>query len=217
MNNKNAFWQALVFTILVFVLGIFLGFFLESSRADTLQVDLMKSEVNLLDQQLRNKVTEDLNIDCSLAIKGTFDFADKIYAEAVNLEKYDSAIKLDNNLNEIHRRYDLLRAILWIESLKLRERCGEDFHTVVYFYQYRVEDLGLRSRQNFFARILEDVKAKYPQEILLIPIAANMNLDSVNLALANYGITEVPVILIDENKTIHEVITLEELEKEIFG
>jgi len=114
VNSKQAFWQALVFTILIFVLGIFLGFFLENSRSDTLQLRLLNSEVNLLDEQLRNRVTDDLNVECELAVESTFNFADKIYSEAVNLEKYDSASTLGDDLKSIHRRYDLLRTLLWL-------------------------------------------------------------------------------------------------------
>jgi len=69
VNSKYAFWQALVFTILIFVLGIFSGFFLENSRADSIEVNLMNSEINLLDEQLRTRITDDLDIECDLAVE----------------------------------------------------------------------------------------------------------------------------------------------------
>ena len=137
VNSKHAFWQALVFAIILFGIGLILGFFLESYRADKVQFNLIDSEINILDDQLRNKIIGDFDIDCDIAVQSNFDFADKIYSEALKLEKYDSASKTsDGSFFILHRRYDLLRVLLWTESIELRERCNEDFHTVVYLYDY---------------------------------------------------------------------------------
>lgn len=215
VNSKHAFWQALVFTILIFVLGIFLGFFLENSRADNLERTLFKSELNILDEQLRDRVTVDLEIDCELARESLFNFADSIYAEAITLEDYDSASKFGDDLRLVHKRYDLLRTMLWLESLDIRNRCGNDFHTVVYFYEYATDDLDTRAEQIYFSRILEDLKNKHQNEILLIPIAGNLELASVSLALESYGIDDLPIVLIDENIRIDKVITFEEFEEKV--
>lgn len=216
MNPKHAFWQALIFTIVVFLFGMLLGFVLERGRAQEIEINLANSELNLLDEQLRNQIIENLNLSCDLAIESTFGFADKIYGEALKLEKYDSASKFTNDLKIIHRRYDLLRTLLWVESIKLKDRCGDGFHTVVYFYEYETQDVGVRSQQIFFSRLLGDIKGGNPEEILLIPIAANLDLESVNIALENYDLTELPVVLIDEERIIDDIITLEDARNIVF-
>ena len=213
LNTKHAFWQALVFTIIVFGIGLILGFFLESYRADKVQFNLVDSEINILDDQLRIRIIEDFNIDCDVAVQSTFDFADKIYQEAIKLESYDSASKISDSFLILHRRYDLLRTLLWIESVELRETCGRDFHTVVYLYDYATEDINIRSRQLFYSKLLLDLKNKYPDEILLIPIAVNTNLESVDLVVDKYGIEEFPSIILDESDVISGIITFDELEE----
>lgn len=216
VSSKHAFWQALVFTIIVFGIGLIIGFFLESYRADKVQFNLIDSEINILDDQLRTRIIGDFDIDCDVAVQSTFDFADKIYTEAVKLESYDSASKISDSFLILHRRYDLLRTLLWLESIELKEKCGRDFHTVVYLYDYATEDINIRSTQLFYSRLLLDLKNKYPDEVLLIPIAAGTNLESVDLIVENYGITEFPSVIVDELEVISGVITFEELETIVF-
>lgn len=217
MNSKHAFWQALVFAIVVFGIGLILGFFLESYRADRVQFNLMDSEINILDDQIRNRIIGEFDIDCDVAVQSTFNFADKIYREAVKLESYDSASKISDSFLILHRRYDLLRTLLWVESVKLREECESDFHTVVYLYDYGTEDIDIRSKQLFYARLLLDLKNKYPQQVILIPIATDTNLESVDLLVGKYEISEFPSIVVDEREVVNEVITFEEFESIVFG
>lgn len=216
VGQKSVFWQALIFTIAVFAVGLIFGYFLESYRADKSEISLMNSEINLLDDQIRGDLVENSNMSCDLAKASTFSFADKIYEDAMQLEKYDSANKFNrDNLRIIHKRYDLLRMMLWEESISLKNRCDE-FHTLVYFFNYDPQDVDLRAKQAYYSRMLTDLKNEYPNEVLLIPIAANMDLASVDIATESYEI-ESPAILIDEQKVVDDVITLEEFEELVFG
>ena len=215
-NNKHAFWQALVVAVIVFGVGILLGFFLESYRSNEIQLNIMAAEINVLDEQLRNKIIENFDVNCELATKSSFSFADKIYLEAEKLERYDEASKFTETLLVLHKRYDLLRALLWTEIVDLKERCNEDFHTVVYFYDYGTENIDISSKQLFYSRLLFDLKSKYPDEVILIPIAIDTGLESVRLLVENYNIDEFPAIVVDEYEIIDGIITFEELEEIVF-
>ncbi|MEK6891366.1 MAG: hypothetical protein AABX03_04485 [Nanoarchaeota archaeon] len=219
MNPKHAFWQALFVTIIIFFLGIIIGFFLESFRSDKLGTTLINSEINLLDQQLRENVIGNFNVSCNQAVNSSFVFADKIYSEARRLEDFDQSSKFTETLFLLHKRYDLLRMMLWTESIKIKNQCKSthNFHTVVYLYEYNTKEIDQVSKQKFFSRALSELKDKYPDKVLLIPIAADMDLESVNLAVNKYGIEKYPVIIIDEKKVIDNVITSEQLEKDVFS
>jgi len=65
--------------------------------------------------------------------------------------------------------------------------------------------------------MLEDMKEKNKDKMLLIPIAGNLDLASIDLILKDYGIEELPVILIDEDEIVSDLITFDELEQKIFG
>ncbi len=216
VTNKSAFWQALIFTLVIFGIGLIFGYFLESFRADKSELSLMNSEINILDEQLRSEITGAGNISCELAKGSTFAFADKVYNDALILEKYGSVSKFNNDLLEIlHKRYDLLRMLLWKESISLKKRCG-GFSTVVYFFDYNSDDISIEAKQKLFSRILLDLKEKYPDRVLLIPIASNLDLASVNLITNQYSIDRAPSILVNEKTKITDVLTFDEFERIVF-
>lgn len=217
VNNKHVFWIAFVFTAIIFIIGLIFGFFLESYRSDKVEISLLYSEVNLLDEQIREQIPSNFNVSCQDIRDSTFNFADKIYGEALKLENYDSSSKFLDSLYILHKRYDILRMMLWSESIDVKKRCSYNFHTLVYLYEYNTEDIDTNSKQAFFSNLLIDLKNNHDKELLLIPIAANMDLESVNMVVKSYNITEYPVIIIDEQKIVKEVLTLNELEKEVFG
>ena len=215
-GNKHAFWQALLFTIIIFGFGLILGFFIEDSRTDEINNKLLISEINIIDEQLRNRILVDYNVSCDIATESAFNFADDIYHQALELEKYDAASTFKNTLTVLHKRYDILRTLLWAEAQTIRRNCGNSFHTVVYLYEYNTEDVEKRAQQIFFSRLLGELKVNNPDEILLIPIAANMNISSIDLMVEHYKIEKLPAVLIDERAVVDYVLSNEELEKIIF-
>ena len=67
VGSKGAFWQALIGAVIIFGFGLILGFFLEENRAESVENILLQSEVTILDEQLRERVSKDFNVSCSLA------------------------------------------------------------------------------------------------------------------------------------------------------
>ncbi len=216
VSAKHAFWQALVFTIVIFLIGFLMGFVLENTRSNEVELALKISEINLLDEQVRVKGINQFNISCSSTKSNTLKFADKIYKEASQLELFDSSAKFTNDLKVLHKKYDLLRMILWMEGIDLKKNCGENIHTVIYIFDYASPDINKKALQASISKVLVDLKNKHGDKILLIPIAGNLNLESVNLVMEKYGLENAPAIIIDENIVIRGETSLEELEKNIF-
>jgi hypothetical protein len=219
VNSKNAFWQALIVTIFVFVAGLVLGFYIELSNVDKSDSLIRSSEVDFLDQQIKFSILNSgINFNCENSKKDIFDFADQVYVDAVKFEEEDAQSKFTEEQRDIlHKRYDLLRVNLWIESLKLRENCNGSFHTILYFFDYSSPDVDIRSEQRIMSLVLLDLKYKYPNDILLLPIAANMDLDSIDMIKENYNVSRSPTLIIDESLVIDSLITADELEKKMFG
>jgi hypothetical protein len=219
VNSKNAFWQAFVVTIFIFVAGLVLGFYVELSNVDKSDLLIRSSEADFLDQQIGLSVlSSDVNFNCETARKNLFEFADIIYKDATKFEEEDAQSKFtEEQRNVLHKRYDLLRLNLWMESLDLRKKCNGDFHTIVYFFDYSSPDVDLRSQQRILSLVLLDLKYKYPNKVLLIPIAANLDLDSINIIKENYNITKSPALIVDESMVIDYLLTSNELEGKVFG
>src|SRR3989344_7845421 len=168
VNKKNAFWQALLCAIIIFVIGLLIGVWLEKNEATEIEKILLESDINLLDSQLIGEVIyENKEIKCEIAEEEILKFADKIYFEAKELEKIDESSQLTGDLlTTIHKKYDLLRLILLLESTKIKERCEESFNIVVYIYQYKNPEIKIKSQQTAFSRYLIDLKEKYGSDII---------------------------------------------------
>lgn len=218
VNSKHAFWQALIVTIFVFAAGLILGFYIELSNVNKSDFLIRSSEVDFLDQQIKtSQLSSRLNLSCEVAKQNLFDFADEVYAEALEFEEKSGQSKLtDEQRKVLHKRYDLLRVNLWMESLELRNRCNEDFHIVLYFFDYSSRDVEVKSEQAVLSLVLMDLKGEYSEEILLLPIASNLDLGSVNTIKESYNLTKSPSLIIDESLVLDGVLTFEELEQKIF-
>ena len=197
LNQKHAFWEALIISIFIFGLGILIGVFIENSRAGRISDLYMQSQVNFLDIQIQTQILDLQNLDCKQAIENNINFGNKIYEEALLLTEYEESSRITNEIKEQHRRYDLLRNLFWINSIKIKEKCP-GFSTVVYLYEYEPEEIVEKNKEVVFSRYLEELKEKFKDNILLIPIAFNMNLDSVDIMAEKYGINKTSII-VDED------------------
>lgn len=211
--QKINFLYALIATIVIFNLGIFFGFQLESSRVDRIEDWYLSSEIELLDQRLQKDALEIIDLDCELMIEENIKFADRIFQEALMIQRYEDANKISSEIISQHKRYDLLRTLFWINSMRIKEKCGSDYHNVVYFYQYQDKSVEQRAKQDFFSNLLVQVKEQKGSDVMLIPIAADNNLASITLLLEKYGLEEFPVIFIDEKVAITDLDTIDDIMK----
>ena len=211
-SRKHVFWQAFFLTVLFFLIGLVLGVYLEQLRADSSNADFYYSETSLYDSFALGQVLQDSYAPCNILKKEISEFADKVYYEARQLEKYDDAAELTNSAKIILRKYDLLRTLLWINVINMKEaneKC--DLNTVVYLYTYDTQDLDLKARQLAWSRVLEDLKSTEGDNIVLIPIASDQNVDSLDYLIWKYNITESPAVIINEKTVFYDLKTSEEL------
>ena len=212
-SQKYIFLQALIITFVVFNIGIFLGYKLESSRLDKINEWYLESEMELLNQRIQTDAFEVIDLDCDAMIEENIKFADNIFEKALIIDKYEKASRINTDIISLHKKYDLLRTLLWINSISIKQKCDSDYHNVVYFYKFNDPSIDQKAKQRFFSNLLAQVKQEKGSRILLIPIAADNDLSSVNLLLDKYEIQELPTILIDEEIKLTDVESMEDIEK----
>lgn len=216
-SQKNVFWQSFLLVLFMFLVGIFLGIILENSRMNRIN-DLYKmSEIDLLDVNLQNEIYSLKNFDCDFSIEENLNFADRIYMEAELLEKYEKAGKLKEELILQHKKYDLLRIVLILNSIKLQEKCNQSPHILIYFYKYNDVPINLKAKQDIFSKKIFQLKEKFGKNLLIIPLSGDNNLSSINLFLNKYNVSinELPVIILDEKMKITDLEEINDLEKYI--
>ena len=197
-RNKYIFIEALLVASVIFLTGIFLGSFYEKARVDSVREFYVDSETGLSDFELSSQIIYDFNLNCSFAIEKSIYFADQIYKEARQLEKYDSANKFTSDVISLHRRYDLLRTLLWKNMIQNKEKCSTSASTIVYLYDYIDTSLTTQSMQTSISNILLDVKGEYGDKVILIPIAADTNVEALSILREYYDLDKVPIVIVNE-------------------
>lgn len=211
-NKKHVFWQAFFVTILVFGIGLVFGVYLEQQRADNFNTLFFESESSLFDTIALISLLNNGDISCDELIDAQVVFADKIFLEARSLEKFDDSNELTDSLKGIHKKYDLLRTILWINSIDIKEKCL-GVNNVIYLYEYSNEEPIIKAKQNVWSKILFDLKQEQGSNVLLIPIAVDNDISSLDSLIKIYKIESFPAVLINEEKLLYEVSSIEEIEK----
>jgi hypothetical protein len=193
--QKWIFLEALLVTIVVFVLGILIGVSFESGRINEMNDYYMTSEVSLTDIIALNQMVDLGYVDCAELKKTNLDFADRIYSEAKLLEQYEEAGQISDNIQLVHKKYDLLRTFLWINLIHSSEQCGKNSSYVIYLYNYGEEDLNKKATQSVWSKYLEDLKEEMGEDLILVPIASNTGLDSLDALIKKNNISEFPVVI----------------------
>lgn len=212
-HQHHIFLEAFFLAMVLFVLGLLLGVFIESGRTGNVANQYLRSEVNMLDIQIQTELVKQNGLECDLVIAKNIEFGNMVYEDAKLLEKYEESNRLtESELREQHRRYDILRTLFWLNSVEIKKKCNEGFHTVVYLYDYKPQDLILESKQRVYSKYLLDLKEQYGDSIMLIPIAKNMQLSSLDLILSKYNLNTTSII-IDEKLIVDSVEDLGKIDK----
>ncbi len=218
-HSKSPFWQALVLTIIVFIIGIFLGMAYEGNRLDKINEYYVLSEISLMDALALSRLTDiDLNkgiLNCDILIEANTNFADRIYSEALLLEKYEESGKLTDALRLAHTKYDLLRTILWLNVINIPEQCKKNISVVVYLYEYDSGDLTQKATNRVWSRILFDLKQDVGNRIILIPIAVDSDLTSLNSLISKFNVSSYPALILDNEQVFSEIKSVNELKKHL--
>ena len=211
-GKKRIFWDAFLLTLVVFLAGLFLGISFESSKVAQINEYYANSEIFLMDILALNNMIG-LEKNCNLLADANLKMADKVYEEALLLEKYSDSEKLAQAMDLAHKRYDLLRTFLWIDSVNIKNKCNSNFSTVVYIYEYKTKDLVKKATQNVWSKILYELKQNKGDKIVLIPIAGNNDIESLESLKKKFEISNLPVVIINEKNLITKLESVGELER----
>jgi hypothetical protein len=211
LGNKHVFWQALIVAFVIFWAGIFIGVKLEDTRAEEIANFYFDSETDLADFGLSSEIIFNSGISCSELNERAVFLADEIYWQALKLEKYDHSNKITKELISLHKRYDFLRTLLWNDLIQSKEKCGNEINTVVYLYKYENPSLTDRAVQGTMSNFLISLKEEYGDEVILIPIAADTGVDSLDVIREIYNLNNFPVIFVNEKYKFENINSLNEI------
>ena len=194
-SKKHVFWEAFFITVVIFLMGLLIGVAIEASRLNDINEFYAQSEISLLDIFTFNDLLKLGKINCEIIAEENIKFADRIYDEARLLSKYSSSEKITELSKSVHKKYDLMRTLLWINAIEAKDKCSSQPITVVYLYELETEDLAQKATQNVWSKILLELKEKKGNAILLIPISVDNDIASLRTLIEEYKIEKYPVLI----------------------
>lgn len=202
-KNKIIFVEALVFTIVVFVLGILIGMRVENNNIDEINEAYLNSQVTMFDTYLASNFISS-NSSCDFIKEQAIILANRIYSEAELMDEYESSAQISENIKIVHRKYDVLRTMLWNIIESSHNKCS-NYNMIVYLYKYETEDLTNQALQNTWSRFLDEIKEEMGNDMILIPIAVDQELLSLDGILQNYNIEKYPAVILNDDEIFYSV------------
>ena len=211
--QKDAFWKAGIFTLVVFVLGVLLGLFLDEYRVSKVREDFSRVEIEWADAKIQSIYYQSMTSSfCEAAIKENLNFADRVYKEGLKIEQYENSNKLTKKMTIDKQKYALLKVEFWINSIILKKKCDANYVNLVYFY-LNEPDFNQKIKQDTQSIILRDLKHKYGSDLMLIPLPIDLDISMINIMKDAYNITVAPTILLNEEIKLEGITKQEDLEK----
>ena len=213
-NMKNIFTITAVITIIVFLVGVYVGFILDNIRVEEIksritQIDNLWNDVRLMQsyiEEFSNKTEY-----CDFLLDENLKIGDKIYEEGLKVEEYEMTNRFAPFFILEKKRYALLDLQFWLNSIELKKSCNGNYSTVIYFYsQY-----NKTTKQGFQDRVLWDLKQKCGPQIIYITFPIDMDISTIGMVKKIYNIEKTPSILINEVLLLESPITLRELENHV--
>ncbi len=197
-SKHRIFIETLILTFLILIIGLFLGFYIEYNRTKNIIEDYKSFEIEALNLRLQNYYYQTIELaDCDRAIQENLRFADEIYEKGLKIQKYEDVNELTEDLLLEKKKYVLLKTELWLNSILLKQKCKNPFNTISYIYTQN-ENFAKEAEQSAISNVLGEIKKDKGNDVILLPIAGDLDLSSVNLFLRVYNITYLPSIVINE-------------------
>lgn len=211
----NLYLKTFVVSLVIFVLGIFIGLNMERFVA---------SDVADQTQQIENSIQEmelEMLYFQGVEQRESCDFLNEIVRRTnINLDELslqlshyseEKILFTRSNVKELKRKYTFLLIKDWLLQEKIKKDCGTDTVSILYFYD--TEDCGDCLVQG---NVLSLFKSSLKEKIMIFPIDVNVESSMVGILLHKYNISSRPALEI-EGKVYKGIQSKDEIKKIICG
>ena len=195
----KTFFKAAVLTMVVFFVGIAFGMWMDSIRLNEVETSIEEITIQWNDARMLESYYEafvDTPGFCDSAIQANLDFNEEIYEQGTKIERYETVNKFTPSLQLEKKRYALLQIQFWMNSIHLRDTCDVDYTTLVYLHS---KNESFAIDQKVQSAVLLDAKKMCGGDLMLIPLPADLGIQTVELVKSNFGIETFPSIIINED------------------
>ncbi len=202
MKRKRLLITASVTAIIIYSLGALTGYFIQEKVLSRTQEELKKiqEEFFVYKQNLENVQLEQLylttyqgDLNCKILVSLINEMQDKLTyfwsKLPTKLEVYEKYSEIQPDYINLKRDYTLLSIRVWLLSLNVKEKCGEEIIPVLYFYS---KDCDKCIDQSY---VLDNMKKENPNFSAFI-VDYNLDESIVKVIKNVWNVTKVPSFII---------------------
>lgn len=213
--QSDVFVKAFILTFFIFLLGIFIGIWLDNTRVaqvreEYTQMDIRSNDARL--QTLYYQIFKNSSNFCDPAIQENLKFSEEIYTEGLRIDRYEKINKLAPSLIMDKKRYVLLKLRFWLNCIELKRACNASYTNLVYFYSH----YNTTMQEHVQSVVLMDLKNERGADMMLIPLPIDMDITTIEIIKEQYGIKTTPTLLIDEEIKLEGMQKKEDIEGHIY-
>lgn len=197
---RRVYIQAGIFSLLVLLIGIMMGIWIDNFRLGGIRSALSEADINSNDARLLNSYLQRFGEDyCDVALEQNLAYNSKIYKEGKKIEDKINANIFTPEVEQEWRRYTLLQTQFWLNSIELKDKCDFDYHTVVHLFRQKNTTTTEDINNKIESSILLDLKEKCGNKMMLIPVTIDTNLIVVDAIVKQFNVSEYPAVIVDES------------------
>ncbi|MEM0333597.1 MAG: hypothetical protein QXX30_04040 [Candidatus Aenigmatarchaeota archaeon] len=212
--DTKIYLKAALLTILVFVVGIGIGIYLDSIRIGFFASKLEEFQIDFSNLMLEELFFKSFEIEnekiCEIYNEKTTKLAEEAGKLGSYLETFKETTKLKSyDLEILKQKYFLTNLQLWLHMKNLREKCNYNVTTILFFYTslYRCDDCIAQGI------ILSRLKKQNPEKYMIFAIDADSKLGIVSTLKQYFSVNYLPTIIINEKVKLEGFYSEEKLKE----
>tara|TARA_Y100000034_G_scaffold101914_1_gene126501 strand:+ start:1215 stop:1853 length:639 start_codon:yes stop_codon:yes gene_type:complete len=206
-NLTKAFFVSLIIGVLIFSLGLFVGYGLDVLRIKDVSTSLSEVELQTLDYITSQEFLEFFGGDnCDLLNSRLSSMSPQLFDMGQRLVRYEERdIFSGKDYELLKSKYFLLQVRAYVLFNNLKDECGIDSDLVLYFYDQDHED---SKRQGYVLDKLVDIDNANV-------FSFDRSFEIIIFLIDRYEIEEAPTVIINEEKRFEGLTFLGELRKAV--
>jgi hypothetical protein len=195
-TNWRVYIIAAVITLVIFSLGVGLGYWISNEKYDIIKYDLENLQLQQKDIELELFLTNSIGTGSCKTLNYEIERTATQSTElGQKVSYYDNEMIKNPDFYAIKKQYILNLIQLWSYWELFKKNCNSSVNTVLYFYA--VKNCNDCQAQGF---VLSFLKEKYPEKIMIFALDKDEELYSLNLVKNTYNVTIAPTIVINNEK-----------------
>ncbi|MBW3013899.1 hypothetical protein KY335_01505 [Candidatus Woesearchaeota archaeon] len=198
--SKEKYVIAAFITAAIFFMGFFLGLVVENKRVDLMTDLYQEHTVAFSSSQMQYEYLNEFinNETCDSVFETYYTSLEDLDKTQRRLEDYSKNEKINHKQFDLLKREYLLAEVkFWLLAKKIKDKCDSNMVPLLNFHA-PAEECPDCDEQSF---VLSYLKKKFGQKLLIFSFnLKDINEPMVNILKLSYNVTELPTIIVDDQK-----------------